>query len=58
MDDSVRCFKMNHCKESPTKTNEPEKNIPNDMASDSQIQSFDSRFGCCIQWKKAIKNIK
>ena len=29
---------MKKGKESPTKTNEPEKNIPNDMASDSKYK--------------------
>ena len=48
---------MKKSKESPTKTNEPEKNIPNDMASDSKYKVLIEDLAVAYNGKKAIKNI-
>ena len=48
---------MKKGEESPTKTNEPEKNIPNDMASDSKYKVLIEDLAVAYNGKKAIKNI-
>lgn len=48
---------MKKGEESPTKTNEPEKNIPNDMASDSKYKVLIEDLSVAYNGKKAIKNI-
>lgn len=48
---------MKKSKESTTKTNEPEKNIPNDMASDSKYKVLIEDLAVAYNGKKAIKNI-
>ena len=48
---------MKKSKESPTKTNEPEKNIPNDMTSDSKYKVLIQDLAVAYNGKKAIKNI-
>ena len=48
---------MKKGEESPTKTNEPEKNIPKDMASDSKYKVLIEDLAVAYNGKKAIKNI-
>jgi len=48
---------MKKGEKSPTKTNEPEKNIPNDMASDSKYKVLIEDLAVAYNGKKAIKNI-
>lgn len=48
---------MKKGEESPTKTNESEKNIPNDMASDSKYKVLIEDLSVAYNGKKAIKNI-
>lgn len=48
---------MKKGEESPTKTNEPEKNITNDMASDSKYKVLIEDLAVAYNGKKAIKNI-
>ena len=48
---------MKKSKEPTTKTNEPEKNIPNDMASDSKYKVLIEDLAVAYNGKKAIKNI-
>ena len=48
---------MKKSKESTTKTNEPEKNIPNHMASDSKYKVLIEDLAVAYNGKKAIKNI-
>ena len=48
---------MKKGEELPTKTNEPEKNIPNDMASDSKYKVLIEDLAVAYNGKKAIKNI-
>ena len=48
---------MKKSEESPTKTNEPEKNIPNDMVSDSKYKVLIEDLAVAYNGKKAIKNI-
>ena len=48
---------MKKGEESPTKTNEPEKNIPTDMASDSKYKVLIEDLAVAYNGKKAIKNI-
>ena len=48
---------MKNGEESPTKTNEPEKNIPSDMASDSKYKVLIEDLAVAYNGKKAIKNI-
>ena len=48
---------MKKGEESPTKTNEPEKNIPNDMVSDSKYKVLIEDLSVAYNGKKAIKNI-
>ena len=48
---------MKKGEESPTKTNEPEKNIPNDLASDSKYKVLIEDLAVAYNGKKAIKNI-
>ena len=48
---------MKKSKESTTKTNEPEKNIPNHMASDSKYKVLIEDLDVAYNGKKAIKNI-
>lgn len=48
---------MKKSEELPTKTNEPEKNIPNDMASDSKYKVLIEDLAVAYNGKKAIKNI-
>ena len=48
---------MKKGEKSPTKTNEPEKNIPKDMASDSKYKVLIEDLAVAYNGKKAIKNI-
>ena len=48
---------MKKSKESTTKTNEPEKNIPDNMASDSKYKVLIEDLAVAYNGKKAIKNI-
>ena len=48
---------MKKGEESPTKTNEPAKNTPNDMASDSKYKVLIEDLAVAYNGKKAIKNI-
>jgi len=48
---------MKKSEKSPTKTNEPEKNIPNDMTSDSKYKVLIQDLAVAYNGKKAIKNI-
>ena len=48
---------MKKGEESPTKTNEPKKNIPNDMVSDSKYKVLIEDLTVAYNGKKAIKNI-
>ena len=48
---------MKKGEESPTKTNEPEKNTPNDMVSDSKYKVLIEDLAVAYNGKKAIKNI-
>ena len=48
---------MKKGEKSPTKTNEPEKNIPTDMASDSKYKVLIEDLAVAYNGKKAIKNI-
>ena len=48
---------MKKGEESPTKTNEPEKNIPNDVVSDSKYKVLIEDLAVAYNGKKAIKNI-
>lgn len=46
---------MKKSKESTTKTNEPEKNIPNDMASDSKYKVLIEDLAVAYNGKKQSK---